>query len=784
MDKKSGAQLLLSPLRVLDLTGEKGYYLCSKVLGDLGAEVTRLERPGTKRDFWWWAYNHEKKVVPFDIEKDKDKLLQLVKEADFLIEDFPPGYLDSQGLGYAALRKANPRLIMASLTSFGQTGPYRDLKADDLELMALSGVLYGIGDADRAPVRISFPQSHVLTSAEAAVGVMVALYWREQTGQGQHVDVSAHESVHAVMTGAVSRKKQEVAGSSRMRIGPNHPPVPGIGMAGARPHKYEHPVHPQIWQCKDGSLAFLLHSGMRGAHNNRGVVKHMEADGNVPEIIGNIQWETFDPYQTSPEDMAKIWGAFADFFKRHTRKELYEIAVKERIELFTGSTLGDILTNDQLESRHFWQTLELPEFGKTVKTPGPFAQLFSPDSTGAGAPQPARQTDRPRLPFEGVKVLDFTWVYTGPWMTQWLAVFGADVIKVESSSHLDTGRRGNPWGFAAWNSGKKSLLLNLKHAKGQALAQRLVKWADVVTENFTPGTLAKLGFGYDELIKMNPRIVMLSASMFGQNGPHALQPGMGQQLTSLAGFNELCGWPDRGPVSAHGPYTDIIACRIAATTLFAALDYQKRTGKGCYIDVSQFEAALHFLTPLLLEYQATGRELQRMGNRSLDCSPHGVFRCQGKDRWVTITVANESEWQAFCQTTGKPEWGKDPRFATFEARKKNEDELEKLISAWTTQTTAEEVMTRLQKAGIKAGLVADWDDLLKDPQLLHRKHFVPVRHSQLGEYDYSDAGFRLETAPVVNPAPLFGEHNKYVATQILGCSEEEFEADFKAGVYQ
>ncbi|MBI4295870.1 MAG: CoA transferase [Chloroflexi bacterium] len=780
MASKSAMESLLSSFNVLDLTTEKGCYFCSKILGDLGASVIRIEKPGVERDYWWLAYNDRKKLVYLDIGKEKDKLFQFAKEADFLVESFPPGYLDSLGLGYSVLKALNPRLIMTSITPFGQTGPYRDLKASDLEIVAMSGVLYGMGDPDRPPVRISFPQAHLLASAEAAVGTMVALCQRELTGEGQQVDVSAQESVNGIISGG----KQAVIGSTNKRIGGFHGSMPGIKLGGGEV-KYHHPLNPLIWKCKDGYVAFLMHPGMRGAHSNRSLVKYMEADGTLPDIVRNIEWETLDLGQTSPEDLKRVWDAFANFFARHTRQELYQIALKERIEFFPSNTVKEILVEEQLEARAFWQQQAVPELGKTLRFPGPFARVsVSPltDKTGVQLKAPPNNH---RAPFNGVNVLDFSWVYTGPWITQWLATYGAQVVKVESSSHLDVGRRTGGYSFAAYNSGKKSLTLNLKHPRGKELVGRLVRWADVIVENFTPGTMQKLGLGYDELLKVNPRVVMLSASMFGADGPHAAQPGLGQHLTSLAGFDNLTGWPDRSPVSPNGAYTDRLACRIAAATLFSAIDHQRRTGKGCYIDLSQFEASLHFLTPLILEYQATGKLLSRMGNRSLTDAPHGVFPCLGEDRWCAISVSTDSEWRAFCRILGKPEWLNDSRFATLEARKRNEEELEKLIAERTAKFSSLEVMTRLQEAGVKAAMVADWRDLLEDPQLNHRRHFVPVKHAQLGEYDYSGSGFRLEKANVViSPAPLFGEHNKYVCTQILGMPESEFDTLLNSGVLQ
>jgi crotonobetainyl-CoA:carnitine CoA-transferase CaiB-like acyl-CoA transferase len=310
-----------------------------------------------------------------------------------------------------------------------------------------------------------------------------------------------------------------------------------------------------------------------------------------------------------------------------------------------------------------------------------------------------------------------------------------------------------------------------------------VKWADVVVENFTPGTLQKLGFGYEEMDRINPGIVMMSASMFGANGPDALQPGLGEILVSFAGFTDLVGWPDRPPVNA-GPYTDAVACRIAAAVLFAALDHQRRTGRGCYIDLSQFETSLHFLSPVIMEYQATGHLLSRMGNRSLTDCPHGVFPTRGDDRWCALSVSDEVEWQAFCNAMEHPEWAADERFASFAARKQNEDALEKLVGEVTTQYRNDELMNRLQAAGVKAGLVADWPDLWDDPQMTHRGHNVTVEHPVVGKYENQNGGFRLSGADAIfKPAPLLGEQTEEIARGILGLSRDEFDRYKASGVF-
>jgi len=781
MDKKPSKDFLLSPFRVLDLTDEKGYF-CAKILGDLGAKVIRLEKLGVKRDFWWWAYNYDKVLVHLDIEKEQERVLRFAREADFVVESFPPGYLDHLGLGYTALRETNPKLIVTSITPFGQTGPYKDRRASDLEIMAMSGVMYLLGDSDRPPVWLGFPQSYLIASAEAAVGTLIAHYYRGITGEGQEVDVSAQESLFSILMHAPFFWKWQ--GSNPRRAGRYR-----LGVTGAMF------LHPLTWRCQDGHISYMLQGGKGGAHSNRTLVKYMDMEGDLPDFVREIDWDTLDLAKTTPEQLAKVWEPFARFFSRHTRQELYGLALKERVQLFPVNTAKEILEDEQLDTRGFWREQEIPSLDKRLRFPGAFARCYFP-CTGEAEDSEGKEGKQTHLPFEGVKVVDFSWIATAPWITQWLAGYGAEVIKVESSTRPDATRVSGPYKdnqpglnrsaqFLVYNGGKKSATLNLNHPDGRELARKLVNWADVVVESFSPGMMQKWGLDYSELRKINPRIVMLSASMMGATGPHATQPGLGLQLTSLAGFTYLAGWPDRDPLYIWGAYTDVLASRLGGATLFAALDYRRRTGRGCYIDLSQYEASLQFLTPLILEYQATGYLGSRKGNRSLAASPHGVFPCQGEDRWCTISVFTDSEWNAFCKALGMPEWTEDPKFTTFEVRKKNEDELEERIASWTTHFPAEEVMLRLQKAGVKAGVVQSCSDLYHDPQLSYRKHFISVEHPEVGEYDYFCPGFRLERVPLkAGGAAGIGEHNEYVCTQILGLSDEEFVTYLTSGALE
>jgi benzylsuccinate CoA-transferase BbsF subunit len=386
---------------------------------------------------------------------------------------------------------------------------------------------------------------------------------------------------------------------------------------------------------------------------------------------------------------------------------------------------------------------------------------------------------------DGVKVADFTWVATGPLMTRTLADYGAQVIKIEGRSNPDSMRVSGPfkngvpgleregW-FLVYNTNKISVALNLADPRGVAVARKFAAWADIVAENFAGGVMEKMGLGYEELKKLNPDLIMISASMQGQTGPHAKHRALGGQLAALSGFCHITGWPEGMPTPI-GVYTDYIVPHFSVPVLLGALLYRNRTGKGQYIDLSQFEAGLQFMAPLLLDYEANGREAGRMGNRFDTAAPHGAFRCMGKDRWCAISVSSDEEWRSFTRVAGHGEWADDPRFATLGQRKKNEDELDRLVEGWTLQHAAEEVMTLMQSGGVAAGVLETDQDLLeKDPQLAHRRYFRELDHPEVGKHYVHREAFTLSRSPSeLTRAPLLGEHNEHALKNILGMSDDE-----------
>ena len=401
-----------------------------------------------------------------------------------------------------------------------------------------------------------------------------------------------------------------------------------------------------------------------------------------------------------------------------------------------------------------------------------------------------------RMALEGIKVVDFSWVFAGPLITAYLGDYGAEVIKVESHSSIDLTRVSSPYkdgitgvnrsgGFPVANNSKYGITLNLKHPQASEIVKRLIIWADIVVENFAVGKMEKLGLSYGELTKMNPKIIMLSATIQGQTGPRSTFAGYGWNTVALTGIGNLTGWTDRSPVGTLQAYPDSVVPWFGVVAILAALDHRRRTGKGQYIDISQYETTSHILAPLLLDYTSNDRVATRAGNQCPYAAPHAVYRCQGDDRWCAITVFDETQWAAFCRVLGSPVWTRDKKFASLQARKENGKELNRLAEEWTVNHTAEEVMALMQQAGVPAGVVKTNKEMFEDPQLEHRGYFQTVEHSEMGQILHQAWPIRLsESQTKIRPAPCLGEHNEYVSTKILGLSDQEFVDLLSAGVFE
>lgn len=390
-----------------------------------------------------------------------------------------------------------------------------------------------------------------------------------------------------------------------------------------------------------------------------------------------------------------------------------------------------------------------------------------------------------RQVFEGIKVAEFAAVAAGPAIGKHLADHGALVVHVESFERPDGFRlnyppyKDNKYGlnragsFAICNNNKYDVTIDLKAKEGVDRALELVEWADVVIENFTPGTIKKLGIGYEEMKRVNPRIILFSTCNQGQTGPHAFHPGFGSHLSSLCGFTYLTGYPDRLPCIL-GPYVDFIAVGYGVIAVTAALEHRRKTGEGQRIDLAQYEAGVQFMIPALLEYGTNHRVVERDGNRHPFAAPHNTYRCKGDDRWCAISVFNDEEWKALCECMGRDELISDPRFKTIPARKKHEDEVDREVGNWTLGLTPEEVFKKLQDNRVKAGIVQTLADLFADPQLKHRGFWTPLDHPEIGRCHAEGPPFALSKTPfkIDRPAPLIGEHNELVFKEFLPAGKK------------
>lgn len=820
---------MLQSYRALDLTGSLGV-LCGKILADLGADVIKVEAPGgdpgrltppfrddrphPERSLYWFAYNTNKRSITLDITtaSGRDQFRRLVRTADLVLESGRPGELEALGLGYRDLAAVNPRIVLVSMTPFGQDGPYRHFLGTDLEVMALSGAMSLAGEPDGPPLRITLPQAPMWVGAEAAVGALTALYHRERTGRGQHVDVSAQAAVGLALT-------QAPVWWDMHRLNPQRAGVyiTGRSMTGAKMRAY--------WPCRDGWVNFILYGGAAGRRTNQALVAWMAEHNMAPPALLERDWSRLDVTKITQAEIDDIEAPVAAFFRGITKAEFLAGVVERGMLGYPVSTAADILADPHLEARGFWQDVYHPGLQVRIRYPGCFAR-FSRSTTpsfrraplagehnaellgGDAGPTPSFSASAPSsLPgaasttragaLDGIKVVIFGGFAAGPQVGTHLANCGATVVHVESRQCPDGFRYSYPpfkdhvagvnrsGTFNHHNDSQLGVTLNLKTPGGRTLAQRLAAWADVLIENFIPGTAAKLGIGFDELQRINPRLIMLSTCNMGQTGPRARHPGFGSQLSALAGFTHLTGEPDGPPEPVYGPYIDFVAVIFGGVAITAALLERERSGIGQHIDLAQYETGLQFIAPALLDATVNGRVPGRDGNRDPDAAPHNAYPCRD-EVWLAMSCWNDAEWSTLCSVAGHPEWSSDPRFATGAARKAHEAELDRQLAAWTAAQDAKDLMHRLQARGVRAGVVNTMRDLLEDDQLAHREAWQVQVHPEIGAQHHRLPAYRLSETPprVFAPAPCLGQHNRDVFIERLGVTPEDYDRLERQGVFE
>ena len=750
--------MLLEPYRVLDLTQSHGV-LCAQILGDLGADVIQIEPPGgapgrqlgpfyrdqtdPESSLYWWGYARGKRSIELDIDAQPETFLQLVESVDFMVEAEPVGSLAARGFDYATLAERNPGLIQVSLTPYGSTGPKSTWVASDITLVASGGPMAITGDEDRPPVRVSVPQAWNHAAAEAAAGALIALHERNRSGRGQRVEVSAQQALTMATQGySLSAAVNE---STAQRI------AGGI-KAGDLRIRLTYPA-------KDGNVSITHLYGATIGPPTRRLMEYVFDEGFCDAATRDKDWIEYGLLlatgQEPIEEFERVKACVAACTASKTKAELLEAAMERRLLLAPMTTIEDVVTSDQLAQRGYFTKPSGEGPSAEIDYPGPFAKFAAtPLKTRPRPPRIGEHTEeilaelaqpmRPDVPapenpddntapLAGVKILDFMWALAGPGATRILADYGATVIRVESSSKLDVGRTIRPFidgeespeksaVFHSTNAGKRMITLNLNTPEGREVALDLARWADVVTESFSPRAMKAFGLDYETLRGINPSLIMLSTCLMGQTGPLAMFAGYGNLAAAIAGFFAITGWEDREPAGPFGAYTDYIAPRYNAMAILAALDHRRRTGVGQHIDLAQGEASMHFITPALLDYTANGRVQSRRGNRDLNWAPHGAYPVAGEDQFIAIACETDAHWQALCALM--------PGLAG--KRGAHQDELDRIICTHTRNHDGKALEQAMQAAGIPAAMVQNSPELLIDPQLAHLGHFVTLPHHEGG----------------------------------------------------
>lgn len=785
----------LSDLRVLELGERVAAPYCAKLLADLGADVIKVERPSgdparrrgpfrddephPDRSALFLYLNGHKRGVTADLETDagRSAFREWVAWADVLIEDRPPGALEASGLGPDALLAANPGLIIASITPFGQTGPNRGHASYHLNLYHASGHASpfesGALRARRAASKAGGQLGEYDAGLTAAVGVLGAVLHRERTGRGQHIDVSKQEAMMCLERVTIGRFANEPE------------PFSGRGGPGG------------LVRAKDGW--FIVNT-----------LEPRQWQGLV-EAMGSPDWSREawleDPRQRM-ERRAEIDAHVAEWAADRSRDEIYHAVQAHGTPAGPVRDVSEVLDWGQTRGRGFFRELTHPDVGPLLH---PTLAYLSSEMPWQGAPAPRlgehdaevahglpprepRAADDPAAaaPLAGVRVLDFTWAWAGPQASLLLAMLGAEIIKVESHARLDHSRvhtltAGSLSGgidespvFNDLNLGKRSVTLNLGKPEARDLVRGIAAKSDVVLQNMRPGVLDRLGLGYDDLCKVRPDLIMLSSSAVGATGPEASYTGYAPTFACLSGVVSISGHPDEPPIALSGS-VDLRVGTASAFAVLTALHHRRRTGRGQHIDLSSTEVMSAMIGEAFLGYQLTGRVPERIGNRDASMAPHGCYRCRGEGEWITIAVGTEAEWEALCRVIDDPALAR-PEFGSAEARHRAQDALDEIIGRFTAHLPREEAVERLQGAGVAAAIVHDGASLARDPHVLARGVYETVEHPRMGPLKTVRPPWRLEGAATPCASPLIGEHNAYVLGEILGLSPGELDALVEARI--
>jgi crotonobetainyl-CoA:carnitine CoA-transferase CaiB-like acyl-CoA transferase len=762
--------------RVIEISSGVSAAVAGRFFADLGADVVRAEfigpapvHPGERGVLAWARARKRTLSTPEGRQPGMDDLEPLVAGADVVISDLSPRRWAESFPSLEAMVDEYPGTVFVDITGFGRVGPYADYLAGDLVVLALSGYLFTCGLNAREPLRLGVDLVDIASGVNAAGGAMAGLHHARRTGQGQVVEVSALRTMLCMaMSFPTSYSFQ---GTVRRR---SLTSMVSVGI---------------MLRCRDGHA-------LVNTFRTPSEMLYLLLDD---ERLLDKKFEDYIGREMNQLEMAEIMAeAAAD----KTMRELFERGQELRLQNAMVQSPRQTPTDPQHAVRRFFQPLAL---GNGTTIPAPVSPVVPVDARdersyqdGGGmavvsevrwrqdaVPREAAATPS-RNALEGLKVVELTFAWAGPFVGRIFADHGAQVVKIESRKYPDTARGADlvdlsfgdndRWmdrslAYIIANPAKYQLGMDLTDPAAREVLLDLVRWADVVIENFTPRVLPNLGLGWDLFRSVNPSVIMISASGFGQHGPYRDYGAWGWGLECQAGITHQTGYlgePD--PLLFTPTMPDPLSAAAGVVATLAALEERRRTGKGQRIDLSQYECATFATLIDILRGGETGSERPRAGNRHAWKAPQGVYPCDGADDWVTVAVETDDQWARLCQAIGRPDLADEEELDAHRGRYVAHDRIDDAISAWTRGRTKHDAMTVLQHAGVPAGAVQNSKDLHHDPQVRALEYFRAAWGSEIGLRIWPGTWYGMQSTPgdVRRGTSTFGEDNERVLRDLLG----------------
>lgn len=793
---------VLDGIRVVELAETAGGEYCGKILAELGAEVIKIERPGSgsptrglartndaKTGALFAYLNTDKRSLEIDLEtpEGREAAVALLRTAAVAIDDRLPEKAALLGLTPDRLPREYPSLVACLISPFGGAAPAEWNGAKSLNVFHASGWGYhtpSSPDPARPPLKgAGCYNADIEGGLDAAIAVLACLVRLGRTGEGECVDISQQMTL-------INRNDTLIG---RFLNGEDHPRTDRDAL--------DMPGPAASFACADGHVyLFMTTEGhWKGLRELTGQAKWMD------EFEDN--WLEFG---VTPERVEKFRRNFAQWVSDKAKIETCERAQKLGTPLVPLSNAADLVASPQFQHRKFFEPLTHPELGDALYPTLPFVlsgdnpkprkpapalgelqigqALLPPAATMHSVVRPSSLAGAPADtsrggPLAGIRVVELTKVWAGPYAGKLLAFLGAEVIKVESEFNLDEMRayggtdiNAAPF-FLSLNNEVLSAQFNLKNADGMAALRDLIARSDIVLNNLRPGAMERMGLGYEDLRKIKDDIISVSLKMYGNDGPLGYQTGYAPSFAALGGMSYLVGYEGEAPSNVCIRYGDATAGAYAALGAMAALVHRERTGRGQFVDVSAVEAMAAVVGDSLLQYSLSGVLPGPDGNFHPDMAPHGVYPAQD-GRWISIAVDTQDGWEVLCEELGAPGLASDERFDTFTHRQANRHRLDDEIAALTRACDGVELADRLRKAGVGAFVSANSLDIASSTFLWDHGHFVIASDHARGTRPIIGPSWRLSrNAPsIACGSPLLGEHNDYVFGDILGLDTKQRDA--------